>query len=396
MLSVNRQKLGGNKAQAVPNAIISQLKVELGHFLSNPTLFLIFVLAPIFYGLFYAYPYSAEVPRKVPVAVVDLDRTKSSRGLSQMLDSAENTRVSCAAASFEEARDAFFERQAYGILIIPEGFQRKLLRGEAANLPLYTDGSYLLYYKQSFTAVQTVAATMGAGVTLQRLAALGAGGAAAQGVYTAVTLNSTALYNPVGGYATYVLPAVFVLICHQILIAGISMSTADECNHLRFYGNIAPPYIRLSAKLLFYMYIAVLQSLFLFCVTLPLFKIPCNGWLPDILLLLLPFYLAVILIGIILGSLLRFSGSSIIYVATTSIPLLFISGVPWSKLAMPQWVQALRVMLPSTHGIEGFVRVFREGASLAEVSGSVFSLWLIVAVLMPVALYRIKQIRCEM
>lgn len=374
------------------NLFIEQFRAEIRHFLNNPTLFLVFVMAPIFYGLFYALPYSAEVPRKVPLVVVDQDKTKLSRQFTQMLDAAENTSVPYCASSFEEAKDIFYKRQAYGIMIIPDGFQRKVLRNELSDVALFTDGSYLLYYKQSFGGVQTVAATLGAGVTMQRLQALGVPSHAALEQRTSATLNIYALYNPIGGYATYVLPAVFILICHQIMIVGISISTADEYRSMMFGGRYAPPVTRLGVKTLFYFIVAALQCLFLFGVAMPMFEIPFNGRLLDLLLLFFPFYLAVIFTGIILGSFVRFSGASIIYVFTTSIPLLFLSGVPWSKLAMPYLVRVLSMLLPSTHGIEGFVRIFREGAPLADASGSVFSLWVIAALLFPIALYRIARL----
>lgn len=373
------------------NIFITQLRAEAGHFLSNTTLFLVFVMAPIFYGLFYAVPYTDEIPRKVPLVVVDQDKTKLSRQFTQMLDAAENTSVPYSASSFEEAKNIFYKRQAYGMLIIPNGFQRKILRNEMSDVALFTDGSYLLYYKQSFGGVQAVAGTLGAGVSIQRLQALGVPSHAALEQRTSATLNIYALYNPSGGYATYVLPAVFILICHQIMIAGISISTADEHRTIIFGGKYAPPVTRLGVKTLFYFSIAVLQCLFLFGVALPMFNIPFNGRTLDLILLFFPFYLAVIFMGIILGSLVRFSGASIIYVATTSIPLLFLSGLPWSKLAMPDFVRVLRVLLPSTHGIDAFVKIFREGAPLSDVAVPVFCLWAIAALLCPIALYRLAR-----
>ena len=109
----------------------------------------------------------------------------------------------------------------------------------------------------------------------------------------------------------------------------------------------------------------------------------------DLILLLIPYYIGVVHLGIIFGSYLKVPETGIVYIATTSIPLLFLSGVPWSPLAMPWPAKILREVLPSTHGIEGFVRVFREGATLSDVSSSVTALWIIAVLLFPVALWRI-------
>jgi ABC-2 type transport system permease protein len=203
---------------------------------------------------------------------------------------------------------------------------------------------------------------------------------------TSAVLNATALFNPAGGYATYVLPAVFLLICHQLIIIGISTTMAQE----RVAASISP-LTRLCAKTAVYMLIMVLQLLFLYAVVLPLFKIPFAGALGDILLFLFPFCLAVIFLGIILGSFVKVSETVLPYVAVTSIPLLFMSGFSWLPTSMPWFIQKLRLIFPSTHGIEGVVRIYRQGATLADVLPSVAALWAMTLFFFIVALFRLRK-----
>jgi hypothetical protein len=53
---------------------------------------MILVEAAVLYSLFYPTPYRYEVPRKVPLAVVDQDRSDASRKLVRLVDAGEAAR----------------------------------------------------------------------------------------------------------------------------------------------------------------------------------------------------------------------------------------------------------------------------------------------------------------
>jgi ABC-2 type transport system permease protein len=48
--------------------------------------FILLVLAPLVYGVYYPQPYLNQILRKVPIAVVDNDLTELSRSIVQTLD----------------------------------------------------------------------------------------------------------------------------------------------------------------------------------------------------------------------------------------------------------------------------------------------------------------------
>ena len=51
----------------------------------------------------------------------------------------------------------------------------------------------------------------------------------------------------------------------------------------------------------------------------------------------------------------------------TSIPAVFLSGFSWPKSSMPDWLNHLALLLPSTVGIDGFLRINQMGSSLKDV-----------------------------
>ena len=51
----------------------------------------------------------------------------------------------------------------------------------------------------------------------------------------------------------------------------------------------------------------------------------------------------------------------------TALPMFFLTGVPWPAEAMPEPLQLLRWLIPSTLGIQASLRLNQMGASLAQV-----------------------------
>ena len=121
------------------------------------------------------------------------------------------------------AEHEVFARRVDGILVIPQYFERDLLHGRPSPVALYADASYFLIYQRVAGAVAAVAHTVGAEIEAARLVAIGVDPAIAEVAPDPMPLTAVPLFNPEGGYATYVLPAAFVLILQQVLLMGVGL-----------------------------------------------------------------------------------------------------------------------------------------------------------------------------
>ena len=88
-----------------------------------------------------------------------------------------------------------------------------------------------------------------------------------------------------------------------------------------------------------------------------------------------PFLLASIFFAITIGSLPRNRESIILLVVFSSIPMLFLSGVSWPGSAFPWYWKAFSCLVPSTFGVNGFIRLNTMGAHLPEVQHEYLVLW---------------------
>ena len=181
------------------------------------------VVALPLYTIIYSTAYGGEVVHDVPIAVVDEDRTPSSRALIGGLMSGPNTLLCYEPSNMAEARELFYSNKAFGIVYIPNDFERHLLSGSQANIGVILDGSHLLLYRQVLEQMATDALTQGAGLELMRLTEQGAAPQVAAAVVEPMQFDVHHLYNRALGYGSFVMPTIVVVIIQQTALIGIAL-----------------------------------------------------------------------------------------------------------------------------------------------------------------------------
>jgi ABC-2 type transport system permease protein len=318
----------------------------------------VLVVASVFYSLFYPTPYLHQVLREEPVLVVDRDHTPMSRRFARWLDATEGVAVTGRTADLIAAQAAVRAGTAGGVVLIPEDFERHLLRREPAFVTTYADGSYLLVRNTVAGSVNAVAATLGAVIT-QRPAPVG--------------LASWPLFNPLGGYATFVVPAVFILVLQQTLLIG--MGTLRVVERHRPSNDAEPVWARLGGTVLVVVGIYLLLAAFMFLVAFRLYGLPLRAGPGAAAVFLIPFITATTLLGLAMGELFERADSATLALVLTSVPALFLSGISFPSEDQAAWVRAIALALPTTFGIRGFVQIGEMGATLGEAWRSWGALW---------------------
>jgi len=359
------------------NGMLSAFRNELHRIVTLWPVFSVMVGALAIYAVLYPQPYRSEVLRRTPIAVVDQDQTVTSRDLVRRLNASPDVAVWSVLPDFPAAQRDVFARKTSGILVVPEGFERELLRGTPSPIALYADASYFLVYQRIALGVSGIARTVGAEVEVRRLIGLGVDAPLAAAAANPMPLTAIPLFNPQEGYATYVLPAAFVLILHQTLLIGVgllgTLPGAAAARRGR-NGTIASPLATVAGKLLAYLAIeAVLVPLYL--IVLPwCYGIPRLGALFPTLLFAIPFILATGALGLIIAAAFRNPLAVQLVMAAVGLPFFFLSGFSWPFEAMPPIARWLAMPVPSTAAIDGFVSLGQLGASLTDVRSQVLTL----------------------
>ncbi|GGO80309.1 hypothetical protein GCM10011348_16660 [Marinobacterium nitratireducens] len=338
------------------------MQAALGRLFSDPASRATMVMSIIIYAIIYPQPYSAEVIRDVPVAVVDQDGSNASRELIRRIDAAEGARVLATVDGLPQAESLFYARRITGLVIVPANFERDLLNGDPAPIAAYGDAGYFLIYNAMMGAVNNAAQSLGHEIRYGRLTGAGIAPDTAQALIAPLSVTSVALFNPQGGYASYVVPAAFVLIVQQTLLMGIGILHA---------GRKPTQGVRMAAAplvyVLFYcLWIAVTQLL------LPeVYGIPRLGTWWHLYVVAIPFLMAVCALGFVLAQLIRSREGVIFVLVVMGIPLFFLSGVSWPIQSVPAPIQTLALLIPSTTALTAFVQVDQMGADLGAVADKV-------------------------
>lgn len=352
--------------------------------------FSVLVLGLLIYAVFYPQPYVNEVLRDVPIAIVDQDNTPSSREFLRLVDATPDVAIAGLHPDLANAQHDVYARQVFGILVIPKDFERDLLHGRPSPIALYADASYFLLFQRVSAGVSGVARAFGAQVEAGRLIGAGLDPAKAMAASDPMPLTAVALFNPEGGYATYLLPAAFVLLVQQTLLIGVGLlGTIPAGRDRQQTAVVATVLGRLLAYLTFQ---AIVIPVYL--IALPyLYGLPRLGSVFSILVFAIPFVLAVSGLGMVLAAIFRKPASVQLATAAIGLPLFFLAGFAWPTAAIPRFIQYLALPIPSSAAIDGFVRISQMGASLFEVRTQFLQLWTLAFVYAGLAMILAKRER---
>jgi ABC-2 type transport system permease protein len=357
------------EAGGAPRGIGGAFTAEWRRVLGTRSAFSVLFLAPLVYGIYYPQPYLNQILRKLPIAVVDNDLSDLSRQIVETLDASGALSVAVRARTLVEARNAIQRGTAFAAVEIPPGAERDLLKGITVHIPIYADATYLFLFRSTASGVATAIGTLTSELVSR--------GARSDGSLVKAKLASSSpadvllqpIFNPVGGYASYVVPAAFVLILQQTLLIGAAMLTGTALAAAG--GAFAGVLGRGIAHLTLY-----LPALALYVIVLPrIYGFSTLGHLPQILALATVFLLATSFMGQAIGAWFTRPENATLLLLATSLPQFFMAGFAWPREAIPDAALALGRIFPADSAIDGLVRVNQLGASIWEVAHDWLGLW---------------------
>lgn len=374
-------------------------KDELKNVFKDSGVMIFFLLVPFVYPLLYAYIYNNEVVHEAKLVVVDQSDSYLSREFTRRVNATPDVQVVSVCTDMEEAKKMLDEKKAYGIIYFPSEFSKDLNTGKQATVSLYCDMSSLLFYKAYLLAATEVSLDLGKEVRLH--ANPGASEKQEQITINPIPYESVTIFNSQNGFASFLVPAILILVLQQTLVLGIGMlgGTAREKN--RFH-SLVPVSRHFSGTLrivfgksLTYLLIYVVVCIWVLAIVPKLFSLPQVGEPLTILLFVLPYLFACIFFAMTLSGFMTSRESPMLVFVFTSVILLFISGVSWPKEAIPPFWQVIGYAFPSTPGIQGFIRINTSGATLNEVAHEYHTLWVQAGVYFILAciIYRYQILR---
>ena len=355
-------------------------KDELKNVFKDSGVMIFFFLVPFIYPLLYAFIYNNEVVHNAKMVVVDQSDSYLSREYIRKVDATADVKVVAVCSDMEEAKRMMDAKEAYGILYFPSEFSKNIHKGKQATVSLYCDMSALLFYKAFLLATTEVSLEIGKELRAQN-------NPSSTIEQEKITINpipyeSVALFNSQNGFASFLVPAILILVIQQTLTLGIGMlgGTAREKNRFHSLVPVSRHFngtLRIVfGKSLTYILLYIVVCIWALGVVPKLFSLPQVGEPWTVMLFVLPYLFASIFLSMTLSGFMTSRESPMLVFVFTSVILLFISGVSWPKEAIPPFWKAIGYLFPSTPGIQGFIRINTAGASLNEVAHEYRTLWI--------------------
>jgi len=177
--------------------------------LVNPIYLCCMLVFPILTLLFFTTLLDEGIPQEMPVGVVDLDNTSTSRTLIRRLDAFQSSRVVARYASVAEARHAMQENEIYGFLYFPKGTTDNLLSARRPKVSFYYSNTSLAAGSMVMKDLKTITTLGSAAVGQATMRAKGFTPQQIQTFLQPIRIDLHQVANPWSNYNMY-LSTVFV------------------------------------------------------------------------------------------------------------------------------------------------------------------------------------------
>ena len=212
------------------------------------------IVFPIFVTLFFTSLMHEGQPQDMPVGVVDLDNSATTRKMTRMLDSFQSSKVVAHYPTFDAARLAMQHNEIYGFLYFPKGTTAQLLASRQPTVSYYYSYASLTAGSLVFKDLKTVATLGTAGVGKSVMTAKGHTDAQITAFLQPIALDMHMIGNPWANYNVYLstimVPGLLLLFVFLITPYSIGTELKFKRSHewLKMAGHSMP--VALAGKLL--------------------------------------------------------------------------------------------------------------------------------------------------
>ena len=185
------------------------------------------VLFPILVIIFFTTMLDEGLPTSMPVGIVDLDNTSTTRALERKLDGFQMSKVVAHYPSVAEARQAIQRNEIYGFLYIPKGTTSKLLASRQPKISYYYTYTTMVAGSMIMKDMKTVSSLGSAALGQATMRAKGLTDKQIQTLLQPITIDLHQIANPWSSYNVYLTTVMVpgILMIFIFLISAYSLGT---------------------------------------------------------------------------------------------------------------------------------------------------------------------------
>ncbi|WP_392566532.1 ABC transporter permease [Utexia brackfieldae] len=316
--------------------------------------------------------YMNQTIRDLPVAVIDLDHSTTSRDLIRQLNTSSKIEV-IPYSDIPQAIADINNQKIFAAIVIPNHFEAFLMKNKDVTVLGYGDASNRLangLIQQDILASYKAFLASFHNNTMRNS---GFQDEQIDIILNPIRSQTVALFNPGANFAAITFPGLLVMLLqHSLMIASTRTNIA-----LHSLPQGKPPKAVFLGSLSALVPIWLFLSIILFVLWPWVLGYRQLASIPVILMMTFPFLFAVIGLSKLLTECLRRVEMIYLTLSFLTTPVFYLSGTIWPLEAMPTWVWCISHLLPSTWAVNMIAGVNQMGLSLSSVGFNMLMLFLL-------------------
>ena len=368
---------------------ISQIIIrEWKRIFSIPNFYVVLLVIPPVIFFFYGLIYQKQFAKELPMAVWDEDQSSVSRTLTDMMEQNENIHFTHTAFSNTEIEKLMKEGKIFGAVHFPKNMESDAKKNHQSNITLYTNGAYLVPAKMIYKGAAEIIIKGGLAVVREKAEKQGMPAQTANALVQPIKLNSTILYNPDFNYKMYLTPGLITVGLQMALIVAAVLIL-----NLEFKRNTIDDLLEIShsssqiviGKMLAHLSVSWILFVLIVFVVFPVYDLGKPGTDFNFFIIYTLMALACIGIGMMLSAL----SDNLLFVTDVALfftsPAFVFSGFTFPRWAMPWYDQLYSDIMPYTHFLDGFIKLYFMQLPMHYAMPEVYKLLLFTGVTFPLA-----------
>ncbi|KQW85830.1 mannose-1-phosphate guanyltransferase [Devosia sp. Root413D1] len=340
---------------------------------------------PIIQLFLFGFAINAD-PRNLPTLVEMGDNGPLSRAVIAGMQNSSYFAFKGAVSGIGEGEEALRRGEANFVVVIPEDFERDVVRGNKPEILVAADASDPSATGGAVAALSGIV-NVAIGETLTGPLAQQAGSAP----FSMVVHRE---YNPEGKTSTNIVPGLLAIILSMTMVMITAVAIVKETERGTMEMLIATPVKPLEVmlgKILPYVFVGYVQTAVFLAAASLVFGVPFEG---SVWAFFLGFNLFIV-VNLALGFLISTAAKSQMQAMQLSfftiLPSILLSGFMFPFAGMPGWAQFIGQAVPATHFLRVVRKVMLKGGEVADVTGELWALVAILLVISGIAMLRYRQ-----
>jgi len=342
------------------------MRREFRRIAARKAVYSLMIIVPLVVFFLVSYIYKDRVVVDIPVGVCDLDNSELSRTIVRFIESTRSLNIAADISSVDDIKNNMRRGAIQGAVYIPAGLEGDVKSGKSVTIVIYKNTANLIIGNLVLRDATTISQTISAGILMKRLQASGLSPDQALILANPIRVDSYSLFNPGYNYAIFLPPAI-VMVLFQMLIMILAVVVINgEINDRTLADLIQTAHGKVSAvlwgKTLAHVTIHSATGLGVLAILFPLFGIPIHGSILLAIPFMIYFVSASFLPGLAISCLFNNKFLVTDIAAFYNSPAFLFSGYTFPLWAMPGLHYFYAQLLPFTHFLNGFLKIYQYNA----------------------------------